>query len=159
MWQSQIETPARLLASAFADFLESDEYLALAPDSAARRSNIDHTPTCLLDIVEMWVVEGDATLLCPTFEMFLIVVIELIAKWQADPTWPLWPESADRYVPVQHLMNPATPPSEYGWTSLRATDHPVFKKENFLLQQARNGARFRRQSALNTLLYAGLIKE
>jgi hypothetical protein len=136
MWQSEIATPF-YLAGSFDTFVESEKYYELAQVASTDLPQSDNSPGCLLDIIEMWVVHGNATQVCPTFEVFLLVVIEIVDSWQHnDASKRLWPDRDGlKSQPVQRLSQP-DPEDESGRTSLSATDHPVLRRENFLLQQA-----------------------
>lgn len=55
----------------------------------------DEEPPSLLDLVELWVSEGDATHVCESYDVFLLVVIAITAQWQMNPASVYWREPGD----------------------------------------------------------------
>lgn len=129
---------------AFMGFLESDTFI-----SQFRFGHYKSDTPCLFDIIQAWVGDGDATDVCPTFEIFLLTVIDIIGCWESDGErraiiqQPLWPEKqlpqGDEYyctpgIVIDEIDDSGIAPSAGTWLP---SYHPVLRRENFELTQAR----------------------
>lgn len=114
----------------FADFLEINDANEHPTDP------LNGPPTCVLDLVELWVVRGNALEICPTYESFLLTVIEIIAEWHNRPDNVCWLLENGEELSFEELSSPGDSPDSQGWGTFTPTDHAVLRKENFDLQQA-----------------------
>ncbi|MFV9423265.1 hypothetical protein [Microbacterium sp. S1037] len=124
-----------MLSFEFSDWLDSDEFTTIVDDYRSSGQE----PTCLLDIITLWVMRTDALLRFPTFSSFLLTVLEITNEWQRDPQvyassflWPLPPGSDEDGLIITSLAGP--------WEGRRynrnVTSHDIMREENFLLRQA-----------------------
>ncbi|MDQ1204641.1 hypothetical protein [Microbacterium sp. SORGH_AS_0862] len=123
-------------SQAFGDWLASDEFLALVEDYRSR----DEEPSCLLDIIALWVMNTDALLSYPNYQTFLLSILEITNQWQRDTQvclggflWPL-PQGADEDgLWINTLAGDYEPKRAYGRDVI---SHSVIREETFLLRQA-----------------------
>jgi hypothetical protein len=146
------------IAARFSDFLCSEEYFAVV----RRAHESEWSPDCLLDVIEIWVAVGDATLVCPTFELFLQGMMQIIHQWLAgnrtrlydNPLWPIEPLGTTAEVEANPGMQSCIQVPELsasGGPGRRLEydnepmNHPVLRKENFVLEQATRASQQRRE--------------
>jgi hypothetical protein len=129
MWRFLIQTPKEASLH-FGDFLEINDADEHPTDP------LDGIPSCVLDLVELWVVRGNALEICPTYESFLLTVIEIIAEWHHNPDDVRWLLEDGEELSFDKLATPGDTADSAGWGSFTPTDHPVLRKANFVLQQA-----------------------
>lgn len=65
-------------AEKFSLFMCSDEIIELVES---------HQVTCLADALAQWLIHGSATLVCPTYESYLRVVLHIIECWLGEGGW------------------------------------------------------------------------
>lgn len=103
-------------SSRFERFLRSDTFLEYRfgpkvgggwrtdtiADTSTREKKDGRVPPCLLDLIDVWVVLGDATEVCTTFESFLLTIIQIADWWDNGNTGAtqrsveftlLWPDT------------------------------------------------------------------
>lgn len=61
-------------------FISFDRFIGLH----AKKLYVDGEVRCLADLVLAWLTYGEATLYCPTYEIFLKTIIEIIAVWNSE---------------------------------------------------------------------------
>lgn len=127
MWQSPFNT-VRSIQDSFEAFLESDEFLV----ELERWQGFSTEDPSVLDIVGMWLGQGENILLLESFDMLLLLVINLVEDWAGSGKtavggMPLWPDVAGSRtrrsssicgVQPRQVKNPTT-----SWTSL--SEHPT----------------------------------
>jgi hypothetical protein len=128
MWRESIRKTA---SDEFAAFLESEPYIRLR-----QRESHFGTPPCLLDIIELWVASGNATHVCPTYETFLLTVLDIVDRWQREmrktvlgaSLWCTGPH--DESIEILFLNSCDGIQVEDSWS------HPVLNQQNYEFQQA-----------------------
>lgn len=140
----------------FADFLLSDDYLEYCTDLHAEmtRKGEDQIEISLLDIIEQWALNGTIWDLCPTYEAFLRVVLNLVVTI-GDIGFlegaSLWHKGAPAYEPFgEPLRDGHNPFNLCGYH--HPFDHPVLDRHRFEMEKARRAAD--RNKRLDALLAA-----
>ncbi|ACV78452.1 hypothetical protein Namu_2073 [Nakamurella multipartita DSM 44233] len=124
-------------ATSFEDFLASETYIEY------RFSQSEPTP-CLLDLIDVWLVLGNATEVCASFESFLLTVIQITDWWdhQMMPfsrksvrTTLLWPDTPE--LGADDFPGATIPFGPYAWSEGEhdvkqlAVKHPVLNRERW----------------------------
>lgn len=140
MWQSPFNT-VRSIQDSFEAFLESDEFLV----ELERWQGFSTEDPSVLDIVGMWLGQGENILLLESFDMLLLLVINLVEDWAGSGKtavggMPLWPDVAGSRTPkvVKHLWG-STSTSEESDDELDITvgaSHALLLRQNFEAQRA-----------------------
>jgi hypothetical protein len=129
-------------AVAFADFIEPgrEPYHTWL----RRTANDGQRPRALLDIVFVWLINGDAAEVCPTYDSYVLTVLDIIQLWmQGDKTtvcgFPLLPNGeGEPATPVELLIDPDHEPFDYRATfdePYPLSKHPALSREGFLYRQ------------------------
>ncbi len=102
MWQSKTSA-ADLAASDFGDFV-SDE-LPRVVSTQKYGVPRPEASVSLMDILELWLAEGNGFDSCPSFESFVVAVVLIIDDWdnsernQIDGA-SLWPPTPEKKIPL-----------------------------------------------------------
>ena len=141
----------------FINFLETDEFTRLRHDSNTHKMLFEGGPRFdveipgLFDIIELWLVFGNGGRLCPTFETFLLVVIDIIDGWgyvdayqprgkKADPSTidaiTLWPDAHGGILVGGATIRQLSTHRQDG-NHLSPLAHPIMQRRNFEAHQAR----------------------
>ncbi len=142
MWRRQILNPQQN-AWHFAVFINTAKYRDLtSPPTLGKRK--DTIPNCLLDVIELWVVYGNGAIVCPTYEIFLMTVLEIINSWALTDRREAFgsgffpnDEGDERRQMLRLLSDPGDShdSSEHLPVDYMA-NHTVLNRDNFLMQQA-----------------------
>lgn len=123
----------------FDEFFSPDDE-DLVQDTTGLRHIKDGHIHCLADALYFWVKEGNATAVCPTFEAYMLVVIEIISIWMGEnAAWsgleygPVREERPHTSLVVKRLFREATTPVNQWHNGAR---HPAFDRNNFMQVQS-----------------------